>query len=196
MPEPPFTLADIDVLLGRSFDASVNVGSREQMSRTAQGLISETITRLAAPATSSIMVDGTVYYMALGLRAGDVVSNIVIAVNSAGVGLTLSKVGLYSKTGTLLAQSAELGTAWQSTGIKVSALTSPYTVLTDDGYYVAIVSKGGTLPTPIRTSTLNTVGNPVGAGIVPYATQTGQVDLPSPGTPTLGTTIAYWCGVS
>lgn len=168
---------------------------RDQLGLTAQGLITETFPRQAVSSGATIMVDGTAYFMCVGLRAGDVVTKLAIALHVAGATMTLSKVGLYSKAGVRLGISADQGAAWETTGIKNVSLTTPYTVTADDGYYVAVVAKGGTLPRPASGNTNTIQATAVGTGMAPHGNQTGQTDLPSSATITAGG-IAYWVGVS
>jgi hypothetical protein len=144
------------------------------------------------------MVDGTAYYMAVSLLAGDVVSNIHVAISTGGASLTLSKAGLYTLAGAQLAVSADQGTAWQSAGTKAAAMGTPYTVPTSGLYYAGIVSKGGTLPTLLRgfSNTLAAAATAIGSGVAPTGAQTGQTDLVDPATITAASGIAYWVGVS
>lgn len=162
----------------------------------AEGLVSENFARSLA-STGSVMTDGTVYYLAVELKAGDLVTNCHVIVSSAGATVTLSKLGLYDKSLARLALSADQGTAWESTGLKTAAMGTPYRVLVDDLYYVAAISKAtGTLPTLLR-NTAQALGSPVvGSGVRDYGNQTGQTDLPSPGTIGGSAPIGYWVGVS
>jgi hypothetical protein len=170
---------------------------RGQTLVTGQGLITESFSRLAPGVTTNIMVDGTAYLIGVGLRANDRIANVAIIVATGGATLTLSKVGLYKKDGTRVAVSDDQGTAWQSAGLKNVALSSAYMVPVDDIYYVAIVSKGGTLPTLIRGSNSLSAAVAVGSGSLPYGSVTAQTDLPASLTVAAGTApIAYWVGVS
>lgn len=170
---------------------------RPQLALTAQGLTAATWERLAENSGATILVDGRVEFICVGLRAGDVVTNLLIAIDVAGVTMTLSKVGLYDKTGTRLAVSADQGAGWASTGLKTIAVATPYTVPIDDGYYVAIVGKATTLPRPASAAFDSKALLAVGSGMAPLGIQTGQTDLPSSATITFsGTGNAYWVGVS
>lgn len=166
--------------------------SRESLRMLAEGIKGENFSRQAANA-STIAVDGTVYYALLGFAGGDVVTNIHVSVTTASSGSTLSKVGVYQTDGTRLALSADLGTAWQSAGAKTHALTSPLTIPTSGGYYLALVAKASTtLPTFLRMNNSTAPNNAIGSGAAPMATQTGQTDLPSPGTPAQASLLGYW----
>lgn len=59
----------------------------------AQGIVAETPPPIA---TAGVLTDGTIYFVALSLFAGQTVNDITIGINTAGVGVTLSKVGLYA----------------------------------------------------------------------------------------------------
>ena len=171
------------------------VDDRHEVLLAAEGLIAEVFPRLDIVA-SSLGIDGTVYYMAVALLAGEVVTNISVIVNTAGVTMTLSKVGLYDSAFTRLALSADQTTAWESTGVKTIALTSPYTVLTTGLYYVAIVAKGATIPAFSRTGTVALAAVAIGSGARPFAHQTGQTDLPATGTPAVTAPLPFWAGIS
>jgi hypothetical protein len=170
------------------------MASRAEVLSTAQGLVSENFPR-SAMASSQLTISGTAYFMSMGLLAGDVVTKLNILVTTAGASMTLSKVGLYDSSGTLLASSADQGTAWQSTGLKQISLSSPYTVTADGGYYAAVVAIGSTMPILTRGFNFGP-SDGVGSGMKPYGTQLSQTDLPSPATIGLTSPIAFWIGAS
>ena len=101
--------------------------SRDQILREAQGVKGENFTRYMGQA-SSLLVDGTVYYLLTPFLAGDVVTNIIPSVATGGATVTLAKVGLYSAAGVKLASSADLGQDWASLGPRVNALSAPFTI--------------------------------------------------------------------
>jgi hypothetical protein len=168
---------------------------RAQILTTAQGLVTQNYERTLVQG-SSIMIDGTVYYLSVGLRAGDLVTNVILHVATAGATLTLSKVGLYDKSGTRLVVSADQGTAWETSGMKTVALSSPYTVPSDDGFYVALVSKGTTLPTLSRSSGPSAGTIQVGSGMRALAMQTGQTDFPASASFAGTAPLSFWVGLS
>lgn len=171
--------------------------SRTDLALATQGIISENFPRQGARGDTSIMVDGTVYYMSVGLRAGDIAAAVSVYVTVIGITPTLSKVGLYSKAGVLLASSAELGAVWTTgTGQKTSVFSTAYTVPADDGYYVGLVCKASTLPTLVRgNANTGASGAAVGTGVVAFGSETGKSDLPAPGV--IGTpSIAFLVAVS
>lgn len=185
--------------------ASVEYDRFASMARVAvlqrgQGFLAETSPRGAGAFSSTIAITQVLYGMPVGLLAGDIVSNLSIAIQVAGNTVTLAKLGLYSKIGTLLASSAESGASFASTGMKTLAMTTPYTVVTDDLYYTAFLAVSAvTMPTPIRTAgnaiASNNAG--VGSGFPFQVVQTAQTDLPATATlVTSGSGISYWIGVS
>jgi hypothetical protein len=181
--------------MAQTYYMSLPKRSRRDVLDAAQGLITQNFDRQLANA-NQVLVDGTAYFMAVGLRANDLVSNISIAVGTAGSAVTLSKVGLYKKDGTRLAVSADQGTAWQSVGVKTIALASPYTVPVDDGYYVAVVSKATTtLPALVRAQNGLQMGA-VGSGMAPAGVLAAQTDLPASATLSVFSTFGLWVAVS
>lgn len=172
--------------------------TREGIRVRGEGLIAQTWDRHTG-ANATILVDGTAYFTLIGLLAGDVVTNLSISVPIAGVTMSLSKVGLYTTAGVRLALSADQGTAWESAGVKTIAMTSPYTITTSGAYYVAIVAKGGTLPTVMRGGIFaasTSQGAGIGSGSMVAGVQTGQTDLPTSATIVSGSGFAHWVGVS
>jgi hypothetical protein len=172
--------------------------SEDRILAEAEGLKGQNFDRQNTVATN-IMVDGTAYYALLPFRAGDVVTNLHVAVNTAGATLDLSKMGLYDTSGNRLAVTADLGTAFESTGAGARALTSAYTVTTTGGLYIAVIvsTNGGTMPTLIRGPNVATgTTAAIGSGARPFGTETGQTDLDA--TATIGTTsaLAFWMGWS
>lgn len=171
--------------------------SYPEIGATAIGLITENFSRQVSVAGATL-IDGTAYFMLVGLRAGTTVSNISIATTNPGVGMSLSKVGLYAKDGTKLTGSADLGTSWQTGNVIRTHAVTPYLVLADDGYYICVIGKTAvTMPNFMRASN-QTAAGAIGSGMQPFGVQTGQTDLPSPATVTFsgGSPLALWVGVS
>ncbi len=171
--------------------------TRYQACLSAQGIIAETSAIRLTRSTSQTMIDGTVYYVMVGLIAGDVVSGVGLIVEIAGVTMTLSKVGLYSTDGTRRAISADQGAAWATAGLYQPAFISPFTIVTTGGYYLAMVAKASvTLPVVLAGSTdANGANAPLGSGKGAFGIQTAQTDLPASATidTTAGTTkLPIW----
>lgn len=175
---------------------------RARRKLNALGLITETIVDRIGIAGNS-MVDGTVYYMAVYLFAGETLTTAHLFVTTAGTTVTLGKVGLYAADGTRLALSANQTAAWEATGLKSIAFGTPYVVPTSGIYYLAVVTKASVLTPQIMASsnsaasTLLICANPIPGGVAPWGSQTGQTDLPSPGVIAAGTApVIRWIGVN
>lgn len=166
----------------------------------AQGYYAETTPRGSA-SNATIMVSGTIYFNSVGLLAGDVVTNILTLCSLAGSGFSGigMKAGLYSKAGVQLALTGDISVAHSSVAAKTNVLTTPYTVLTTDLYYVALIGIATTMPTLIRTPAGVATEAVFTGGFSPaYGYQTGQTDLTAPATiaSTATTGIAFWSGIS
>lgn len=197
MPKDPITtLQQLSNWIGASLQ--IPPFDRNSVRLTAEGLIGENFSR-ALIGGNALSIDGTAYFMAIGLRAGDVVANISIVIAAASATTTLSKVGLYSKGGTRLAVSADQAASWETAGLKTIAMIAPYTVLADDGFYLAAIAKASvTLPKfGIAQAALQVQGaGAIGSGMAAYGTQTAQTDLPASATITAGAPLSIWGGVS
>jgi hypothetical protein len=173
---------------------------RYNVSLQAQAIIYETFPR-SAFGNNAAMVSGTIYYFGIPLLAGDMVTNITIAVSVAGTVMTLSKVGLYDSAGNRLALSADQGTNWQSSSQKTIAMITPFVVITSGLYYVAAIAIGTTQPGLVRGSagSAATGGwiSPIGAGQLLAGIQVAQTDLVNPGTITASVlSFNYWAAIS
>lgn len=150
---------------------------------------------------NTIVVSGTVYFSLLPLKEGDVITNIVSGLAVVGVkgASGLVKLGIYNSTGTRVAVTADATSSFESgTGIKVVALTTPYTVPASGGYYGAFISTFTTTqPVMFRSLATGIAGsnNAIGSGIRSLALQAGQTDLPASATFAEGT-YSMWLGVS
>lgn len=93
-----------------------------------------------APASQSLRAT------ALGLNAGDVITNVLLMIGTAASGLapTLQKVGILNSAGVVQAASADLSGSAQFTalGIAVCPLSSPLTIATTGLYFAAYVRNG------------------------------------------------------
>lgn len=169
---------------------------RNAVSVRNQGFYAETIQRAAA-ASASAGTTQVLYGMAIGLLAGDVVANMSVSQQTAGGTLTLVKLGLTSKAGVLLASSADVKANFGSTGVVTTAMSTPYTVLSDDIYYAAILGVGTTPPALLRGHAgINGFGA-VGVGFPSAVTMASQSDLPATATWVASSSgIAYWVGIS
>lgn len=179
---------------GDSAGTYPNPVSRAGLVARAEGLITQNFDR-SASANSTALVSGTIIFGLVGLFAGDVVTNVVIGVDGAGSGLTLSKCALYSKTGTRLAVSADQGTAWQSTGIMVTPMGTPFPVVTTDVYYAAVLAIG-TPPSLSRSANSVSSGTQIGTGLRSVAALGAQSDMPASATVVNGGGLGPWFGIS
>lgn len=176
---------------------------RAQLFMETQSRYAETFP-FAMVTSTNIKTSGTVYYAGISLLAGDVVSNIHVAVGTAGATFSGigSKVGLYTAisgtSGTLVAQSADISAQVSSTGVKVLPLTQPYVVPIDGSYYVAWITVATTPPTPGRSAVGSTAFTAALAGstVAVCGAQAGQTDLPATATIANNTQSAYWFGIS
>jgi len=171
-----------------------------QIQLTSRGFIGESYP-YGGQTNATILGAGNAYFVGVGLRAGQTISNLYLIVNTAAAALTVSLVGLYDKTGTRLAVSADQGASWQTTGLKTIPI-GPVTIPTTDVYFIGIFAAGGTLPVVTRGSASTaaipqfSIGGKPAWGYV----QTGQATLPSPATfADSGTATVvpfYWFGFS
>lgn len=173
---------------------------RDQLALTARGLIAEAHD-MVNPAGNAL-ASQTVYASLLGLRSGDTVTNIVVNVQVAGAGTVPTDVffGLYSTAGTRLALTADVSAdaGLTATGYQDFALTAPYQVTADDGYYVVALQNGswGTTAVQLTRGPNNApVVGALGASAAVAVQQTGQASLPASATWAVGA-FPFWFGVS
>lgn len=175
--------------------------SPAQLLLTGQGLVSESFSRSGA-ASTTLMTGGTAYAMTVALKAGSVVTNVLVVVQTGASGITLYKAGIYSATGaSQLAvtpdRSAVIST---TTGMKTLALSAPWTVPADATYQVVMVATASTtLPTIARASLAAAgVGAQIGTSPFLYSTAgTGLTDLPAAPLTLSATGATYaWVGLS
>jgi hypothetical protein len=90
-------------------------------------------------ATSSIVMSPTYTYLSkIFIPRTSTVSSITINVISAGTSLTSGSclAGIYSSSGTLIAQTSDQSSVWNSTGIKTMALASPLSITGGEDIFV------------------------------------------------------------
>lgn len=143
----------------------------------------------------TIGITGTIYFMSLGLLAGDVVTNILVNVATLGSGFSGigARVGIYSSAAAQLATSGDVSATLGATGVKPLPLSAAYTITADGFYYAALISIATTVPT------LQRAGNGVKTtfnGLLNFGTQTGQTDLTAPATLAETSNLGYWVGIS
>lgn len=170
---------------------------RYESQLAAQGYYAENFHRNADSSTV-IMTTQRAYYMSIGLDAGDVVTNICVECLTAGTGSTGigMKVGLYSKAGIQLVVSGDVSATLASAGAKALLLSAPYTVLTSDGYFIALLWVGGTPPVLYRQGA-GVGGAAISGNQLAYGSVDTQTDLPAPATiANNSNSTAYWVGVN
>lgn len=186
-----------------SIRSSISPTPRTQVALTTRGLIAETFpaqtcSNGSIPAANA--ASGSLVLGLLGLRAGDVVTNLVTLVGTVGTSLTFAKLGLFTSTGGFLAATGSVSATFNagSSVYKVVPLTSPYTVTADAGYYVGYLQYGaGATGCTIQLAgaALATEGVPVGTGARAAAIVTLQTDISADVTPAAAN-IAFWFGVN
>jgi hypothetical protein len=162
---------------------------REAYLLNGQGLVAQTFDRANA-AGSVTTVSGTARYIGLPLIAGTLLTNGVAFVTGTGSGMTHGWLALYDSSGNLLAQTADSPATYNSTGLKVVALTAPFTVLTDGYYYACFLGTTGTsMPAMLGGQVSSTLTElEVGTGKARHGAQTGLSALANPFT--LSTAVA------
>lgn len=144
---------------------------------------------------------GTLHLIKLKLDVSALVTNIVMALTSAGATLTSGQnfAMLYSSAGVLLGQTATQHTAWQSTGLKTMALTTPVTVAA--GYvYAGFYTNGSTLPTFCRGNQSSAPGGNAGLAAPSLRSATADTGLttapPDPFGAQTANAVAWWMALS
>lgn len=176
--------------------------TREQASITEQGKIAETW-NLKSRTTTGSLVDGRAFFVMVGLLAGDTATAVSLFIETAGVGMTLSKVGLYSSDGTRRAISADQTTAWQSTGLKTVSFITPFAVTVTGGYYLAVIAKASSSVPASLAGTAPSIalptGLPIGSGKGGFGAMSTQTDLPASATidcTAAGAGAPFWLALS
>lgn len=159
----------------------------------------ETINRELCNETNTTVAGGTLFLQAIWLRAGTVVSNILLhSATTAGATLTNQFAGLYDSTRNLLASSAN-GTsgAWAAQTMKTFAMQTPYTVPTDGLYYIGFFVTATTVPT-YKGHTARTATQLAGqAPILQGTSNTGLTTaLPNPANTITVSTASIWATVT
>lgn len=173
--------------------------ARRELALTARGLLTENFD-LALVGGAVAVSTGVVYGHLVGLRAGDSVAKLVVGINvaAAGTDATLARFGIANSAGVMLAVSGDQKAAagWTQ-GQPGFALSAPYVVPADGGYFLCLIvvgTWGSTQATLARTQPQNSY--PKYGSNAPYQFQwAGQSDLPIVGnslTMTTGAGTAYW----
>jgi hypothetical protein len=153
------------------------------ISLAAQNLIAETIDR-ALISTTAANVSGSLAGGSMPLRAGQVVTNLLVGVQTAGVGMTHGSLALYDLAGNLLRSTADVPATFQTTGLKTIALTSTYTQSADGLVYAAcFLTTGTSMPSLFACPTSSTtMEGQIAGGAFRTVFQSGLATQPNPAT--------------
>lgn len=169
--------------------------SRDTIWQDAQGVISWNLNPQMAGGGNSGFATQIVFGTGVPYRAGQVVTNLGWAVQTAAAGTNPTSIfqGLTDANGAMLMGSANLAasTAWTTAGLRTAALSSPYTITSDDLYYHVLLIDGTfsvTQPLFTRGANLGTGGRINAAGRWTHWTgaTVGQTALPAIGASIVG----------
>lgn len=176
------------------------VASSSQALLTAMGLLAASGDVTQANG-SSALTSQTLRGSLVGLVAGTLVSNLVCCITQAGAGAapTLIRLGLFDASGNLLASTPNVAgdARWTTTGIKASAVSTPFRVPASAGYYVGMLEVGAFAVTDINVLRGGSQAAIAGGwpAAAPVVSQAGLNDLPNPAA-FAGAGLAIWLGVS
>lgn len=167
----------------------------ERLRAQVQGFVRQTGDRSSIIGNQALS-DGIIFFNLLQVYKGDVLSALTFDVQIAGVTMTLSKMGLYTTAGARLAVTADQATAWETTGLKTGTFTAAYTATFTGSIFTAVIAKATvSVPSIGKLGGTGSGGTAFGAGVRPFARQTGQTDLGASQTPADGD-HGFWIGVS
>ena len=135
--------------------------------------------------------------MAIGLRSGDVVTNMIASVTTAAAGAvpTLIRMGIADSTGKMLAVTADLKSdaQWTAQQEAVFPLSAQLTIPAEGLYYLCIIEVGAFGGTPLQLRRFGTAGiiTAVGTGKLISAAQSGLTDLPAVNSSLVLVTAGY-----
>lgn len=182
-----------------TFSSGVALESRTQIANTAVGVLAEPapITGYGAtniPATNA--ASGSLTLTLVGLRAGDVVTNILVPVTTNGSGITFAKCGIYTSAGVFIAATASASASFNAgtaNRLQSVALTAPTVIPVTGGYYLAYLQwgSGATGATLARNS--SSISAAVTGSVRRYAQVANATDINADITPADPVTN-YWLG--
>jgi hypothetical protein len=140
-------------------------------------------------------VSQTIYSCAVYLYKGEVVTNIVACVATAGAGAapTTIRLGIANSSLQVQAVTANINAnaAWTSVGVKSFALTSAWTVPNDGIYYYVFVKNGAFATTDLQlVRGIQVAGAGVAIGSNPF--RFGQHGTTNTDLPAVGTNLPAW----
>lgn len=135
----------------------------------------------------------------LRIPVATTITNILIGINTAGVGLANCYVALFQND-ILLGQSANQSANWQSTGMKKIPLSSPQVVNAGTVDVMFWVGSATITPSFGRAGGIATIAGGLTGSNLRWATHSTGLTTTAPSTITSGGrtsgTIAYWAAVS
>ena len=159
--------------------------------------------------TNLTSVVGIAQYLKIYLQAGMVLTNVCVYVNTAGVGIANSYIGLYNAT-TQLAVTSVITTAFQSAGFVQTPFATAYTIPTSGFYFIGVLIGNGSTTQPRFATSASynfTNSSMLNAGLTPTSNTltlrsstlgTGLTALPSSisGTPTGTNSATFWVALN
>lgn len=174
---------------------------RGQAALTARGLLTESLPLIASAGTTTAFgptgATSTLAGALVGLTAGDAVTSVSVFCITAGSGVSLLKLALFSKTGVLLGVTADIHTSLAVNSFVTGTLTGgPIPIATTDGYYAAgLAVASSAQPTFIRSTIQTGIGAAIGSGVGALLAVTGQSDISGNVAVAAGSN-GFWFGVS
>jgi hypothetical protein len=159
--------------------------------------------------TTSVL-PGVAQYLKIYLQAGMVLTNVSVFVNTAGVSINSSYVGLYNAT-TQLTVTPAITTAFTASGLVTTSFATAYTIPTSGFYFIGVLIGNGstTVPRFATNPSYNFVpaGTLINAGLTPTLNTltlrsstlgTGLTALPSSisGTPANTGAATFWVALN
>jgi hypothetical protein len=108
---------------------------------------------------TTTLTNGTLHLVRVKLRFATTITNLLVSVGTAGITPTAGQsfLGLYNAAGTLVATTADAGTALTGTSLISVPLTAPYVAVAGE-YWVAVMVNFATAPLLARASNQNIFG--------------------------------------
>ncbi len=191
----------VNVSTPRGVDTQTTVDAAGAFVPKDIGLLAAAFDPAAAVTTSTVLPSsGVLYLIRVRLDRPQLVTNIVIAITTAGATLTANqnKAALYDAAGALIGTTGDQSTAWTSTGMKTMALAGGAVTLNTGYYWIALWANGTTRPAFVRGNSALVVNGVLAAASARWATCNNGITTTAPAT--LGTrtasNTAYWAGLS
>lgn len=171
--------------------------SRADIALIGRGILAESVPWSIAGVGAAVGGTGATSFptlMAVGLRAGDVVTGAVCFVVTAGASVTSCKMGLYKKDGTFLRATADVHASLAANTPLQQPFTSQYVVPADDVYLLAFWSlqSGGTTPTITKGAAFTSMGTALANGVnFPASSSAALSDL-SGNVTVASANTAFW----